>query len=257
MQLDAELVLRSRSDARPGARDQRRDRAQGPRSHDADPRHLRAARASRDGKLQVELAQLRYALPRLHREEHDDVAPHRRHRRPRPRRDEARDQPPPRARAHPPAREAARGARRAIAGCAAARAPSARCRSSRSVGYTNAGKSTLLNALTEGDALAENKLFATLDPISRRLRFPHEREVVITDTVGLHPRSAEGSGRGVPRHARGDGRRRSAAPRRRRGRSGSRSAASARSRASSTTSGSARSRGCSCSTSATSSPRSR
>ena len=52
-------------------------------------------------------------------------------------------------------------------------------------GYTNAGKSTLLNALTEGDALAEDKLFATLDPISRRLRFPQEREVVITDTVGF------------------------------------------------------------------------
>ncbi|MFN0252465.1 MAG: GTPase, partial [Kofleriaceae bacterium] len=51
--------------------------------------------------------------------------------------------------------------------------------------YTNAGKSTLLNALTQGDALAEDKLFATLDPISRRLRFPQEREVVITDTVGF------------------------------------------------------------------------
>ena len=53
------------------------------------------------------------------------------------------------------------------------------------VGYTNAGKSTLLNALTEGNALAEDKLFATLDPISRRLRFPREREVVLTDTVGF------------------------------------------------------------------------
>jgi GTP-binding protein HflX len=52
-------------------------------------------------------------------------------------------------------------------------------------GYTNAGKSTLLNALTDGDAIAADKLFATLDPISRRLRFPHEREVVITDTVGF------------------------------------------------------------------------
>src|SRR5262249_10263980 len=52
-------------------------------------------------------------------------------------------------------------------------------------GYTNAGKSTLLNSLTEGNALAADKLFATLDPISRRLRFPHEREVVITDTVGF------------------------------------------------------------------------
>jgi GTPase len=53
------------------------------------------------------------------------------------------------------------------------------------VGYTNAGKSTLLNALTGADAVAEDKLFATLDPRSRRLRFPEEREVVITDTVGF------------------------------------------------------------------------
>src|SRR5437899_2516813 len=53
------------------------------------------------------------------------------------------------------------------------------------VGYTNAGKSTLLNALTDSTVLAENKLFATLDPTSRRLRFPRDREVIITDTVGF------------------------------------------------------------------------
>ena len=53
------------------------------------------------------------------------------------------------------------------------------------VGYTNAGKSTLLNTLTGAAVLAENKLFATLDTRSRRLRFPEEREVVITDTVGF------------------------------------------------------------------------
>src|SRR5436305_2702519 len=53
------------------------------------------------------------------------------------------------------------------------------------VGYTNAGKSTLLNSLTDSDVRAENKLFATLDPTSRRLRFPRDREVVITDTVGF------------------------------------------------------------------------
>src|SRR4051812_47942848 len=53
------------------------------------------------------------------------------------------------------------------------------------VGYTNAGKSTLLNALTHSEVLTENKLFATLDPTSRRLRFPDEREVIITDTVGF------------------------------------------------------------------------
>ncbi|HVO20864.1 MAG TPA: GTPase HflX [Anaeromyxobacter sp.] len=53
------------------------------------------------------------------------------------------------------------------------------------VGYTNAGKSTLLNALTDSDVLAEDKLFATLDPTSRRLRFPRDREVIVTDTVGF------------------------------------------------------------------------
>ncbi len=53
------------------------------------------------------------------------------------------------------------------------------------VGYTNAGKSTLLNALTHSDVTVENKLFATLDPTSRRLKFPRDREVIVTDTVGF------------------------------------------------------------------------
>ena len=53
------------------------------------------------------------------------------------------------------------------------------------VGYTNAGKSTLLNSLTKSDIVVEDKLFATLDPTSRRLRFPRDVEVIITDTVGF------------------------------------------------------------------------
>jgi GTP-binding protein HflX len=53
------------------------------------------------------------------------------------------------------------------------------------VGYTNAGKSTLLNTMTNASVDAEDKLFATLDPTSRRLRFPEEREVILTDTVGF------------------------------------------------------------------------
>jgi GTP-binding protein HflX len=53
------------------------------------------------------------------------------------------------------------------------------------VGYTNAGKSTLLNALTHAQVFVEDRLFATLDTASRRLRFPRDREVIITDTVGF------------------------------------------------------------------------
>lgn len=53
------------------------------------------------------------------------------------------------------------------------------------VGYTNAGKSTLLNTLTQSAVFTENLLFATLDTSTRRLRFPRDREVIITDTVGF------------------------------------------------------------------------
>ncbi len=53
------------------------------------------------------------------------------------------------------------------------------------VGYTNAGKSTLLHALTQSSVHIADKMFATLDPASRRLRFPRERDVIITDTVGF------------------------------------------------------------------------
>ncbi|MCA1593812.1 MAG: GTPase HflX [Acidobacteria bacterium] len=53
------------------------------------------------------------------------------------------------------------------------------------VGYTNAGKSTLLNTLTSSAVHAEQRMFATLDPTSRRLRLPREQEVIINDTVGF------------------------------------------------------------------------
>ena len=53
------------------------------------------------------------------------------------------------------------------------------------VGYTNAGKSTLLNLLTRSEVFVEHRMFATLDPTSRRLRLPREREVVVNDTVGF------------------------------------------------------------------------
>lgn len=53
------------------------------------------------------------------------------------------------------------------------------------IGYTNVGKSTLLNSLTKSRVHVEDKLFATLDPTRRRLRFPQERDILITDTVGF------------------------------------------------------------------------
>lgn len=53
------------------------------------------------------------------------------------------------------------------------------------VGYTNAGKSTLLNSLTTSTVTAEDRMFATLDPTSRRLRLPRDQEVIINDTVGF------------------------------------------------------------------------
>jgi GTPase len=139
---------------------------------------------SRDGKLQVELAQLKYALPRLVEkntmmsrltggiggrgpgETKLEIGRRR-------------------------ARERIRLLEKRGIEVAAERRLRRQRRGERAVpivaivGYTNAGKSTLLNALTEGNALAEDKLFATLDPISRRLRFPREREVVLTDTVGF------------------------------------------------------------------------
>ena len=60
------------------------------------------------------------------------------------------------------------------------------------VGYTNAGKSTLLNTLTDAGVLSEDKLFATLDPTTRKLTLPEGEEVLLTDTVGLI--------RGLPHH---------------------------------------------------------
>ena len=53
------------------------------------------------------------------------------------------------------------------------------------VGYTNAGKSTLLNALSHADVFVEDKLFATLDPTTRRLALPDRKVVLLTDTVGF------------------------------------------------------------------------
>ncbi len=139
---------------------------------------------SRDGKLQVELAQLRYSLPRLTEQDAglsrltggiggrgpgETVLEIGRRR----------------------ARDRIRSLEKQIEKLSRQR-DVRRTRRRRQglpvlsiVGYTNAGKSTLLNALTKSDVRVADQLFMTLDPTSRRLRFPHWGEVIITDTVGF------------------------------------------------------------------------
>ena len=140
---------------------------------------------TREGKLQIELAQLQHLLPRLTRfwghlsrqkggigmrggEGETQLETDRRRVQERIARIDANSK-----------------------SCAASAAPSAHGRQRNHwplasiVGYTNAGKSTLLNTLTGADVLAENKLFATLDPTTRRLRLPTNQNVLLTDTVGF------------------------------------------------------------------------
>lgn len=139
---------------------------------------------TRSGKLQVEMAQMRYLLPRLARQDRamsrlmggiggrgpgeTKLEVDRRRIRERIGRikEELKDL---------RKRRAAARAGRARAGLPIVSL----------VGYTNAGKSTLLNTLTQSGVKAENKLFATLDPTSRRLRFPRDQEIILTDTVGF------------------------------------------------------------------------
>ncbi len=139
---------------------------------------------SRDGKLQVELAQLKYALPRLAARDgrlsrlgggigtrgpgETKLETDRRRVRTRIQQLEKQVEGLSRGRGQ-------RRARREAGGLPVLSI----------VGYTNAGKSTLLNRLTESDVAAEDRLFATLDPTARRLRFPEEREAIVTDTVGF------------------------------------------------------------------------
>ena len=139
---------------------------------------------SRDGKLQVELAQLRYRLPRLVRRDtslsrlgggiggrgpgETRLEVDRRR-----------------------VRERIARLKRSLAGVAVKRRVQRKLRDVRClpvvslVGYTNAGKSTLLNRLTRSRVAAGNRMFETLDPANRRLRVPVEREVLLSDTVGF------------------------------------------------------------------------
>ena len=139
---------------------------------------------SRDGKLQVELAQLRYSLPRLTERDEglsrltggiggrgpgETVLEVGRRR----------------------IRDRIRKLEKQVEGLSRQRDVARSRRRDRGVpvlsliGYTNAGKSTLLNAMTRSSVETAPQLFVTLDPISRRIRFPREGEVVITDTVGF------------------------------------------------------------------------
>ncbi len=140
---------------------------------------------SRDGKLQVELAQLKYRMPRL--AQRADLSLSRLEggiggRGPGESKLES-----DRRRV----RERAARLERELRKLGGQRKNRRRRRQRRDVpvlsivGYTNAGKSTLLRALTDSDVKVEDKMFATLDPVSRRLRFPREREVIVTDTVGF------------------------------------------------------------------------
>jgi GTP-binding protein HflX len=140
--------------------------------------------ASRSGKLQVEMAQLKYLQPRLVRQDRamsrlmggiggrgpGETKLEVDRRRIRERIGRIKDE----------LKELRKRRAAARAGRARAGLPVVSL-----VGYTNAGKSTLLNALTGSAVLAEDRLFATLDPTSRRLRFPSDQEIILTDTVGF------------------------------------------------------------------------
>ncbi len=141
--------------------------------------------STRDGKLQVELAQLRYRLPRLAQRADQSLSrlaggiggrgpgetklevDRRR------------------------VRDRIARLERELRKLRRQRAERRRQRTRRAlpvlsiVGYTNGGKSTLLRALTRTDVHVADKMFATLDPTSRRLRFPRDRDVIVTDTVGF------------------------------------------------------------------------
>jgi GTP-binding protein HflX len=139
---------------------------------------------SRDGKLQVELAQLKYSLPRLTEEDAglsrlvggiggrgpgETVLEIGRRR----------------------ARSRIRSLENEIQRLSRQRGVRRRRRMRQGlpvlsiIGYTNAGKSTLLNALTKSEIDTADQMFVTLDPTSRRLRFPKQGDVIITDTVGF------------------------------------------------------------------------
>ena len=206
----------TRSRRRSSATSRRRSAARSSTAASSSSTSSRSARARLEGKLQVELAQLQYLLPRLTRAVDAPVAPRRRRRHARPGRDAARGRPPARARAHRAAAPAPRATSRARAACTATSGAAVPFPTVALVGYTNAGKSTLMNALTHAGVLVEDRLFATLDPTVRRLRLPARADGAPRRHGRLHPQAAAPARRGVQEHARGGARRRPAAARGRR-----------------------------------------
>ena len=139
---------------------------------------------SRDGQAAGRAGSAALRPAATHRKEHHDVAPDRWHWRPGPGETKLEIN---RRRA----RERITLLSQGIADLSRQRAERRKQRQRRAlpviaiIGYTNAGKSTLLNTLSCSQVLVANQLFATLDPTSRRMRFPDERELILTDTVGF------------------------------------------------------------------------
>ena len=177
-------------------------RRQSHRPHAAHPRYLRPPRPHprRPAAGGTGAAQLPAAA--AHRARQGDVPPGRRHRHARSRRNAARNRPPPHRAPHQEDR--GRPGKRARIGRALHRRQrhAVPLATVALVGYTNAGKSTLFNRLTEAGVLADARMFATLDPTVRTVTLPSRRRVAAQRHRRLHPQPAYHVGGGLSRHAR-------------------------------------------------------
>ena len=184
--------VRQRAHPGPAAQPGEAARAHRDRPHRGDPRHLRPERPQPGGQGPGRAGPPPVPPPPDPGQGHRPLAAGRRrhvgrrgaHRHPRPGRDPARGRPPPDPAPHPQARGRPPRDRQAPGHPAQGAAPG-RTQQVAIVGYTNAGKSTLLNRLTDAGVLVEDRLFATLDATTRRLDLPGGEKVLLTDTVGF------------------------------------------------------------------------